>query len=128
MDWRPCLWFGTHDYTNYRIYVQGKRNHYEIHLRTCKKNTTFAIVSENGGPDMQLKEYLFYKQMTKGEFAAIAGLHRQTLDNITNGKNVAFRSDIARKIMEFTGGKVTFEDLVNENEGKFPVHPDLKNE
>jgi DNA-binding XRE family transcriptional regulator len=76
---------------------------------------------------MQLKEYLFYKDLTKKDFAKLAGLHRQTLDNITNGRNVAFRSDIVQKIMEFTQGNVTFEDLIAENEGKKPVHPDMKN-
>ena len=75
---------------------------------------------------MQIKEYLFYYNMTKKQFSELVGVHRQTVENITNGRHRSVRPDICRKIVEGTQGKVSYEDLLNELSGIRPVHPDDK--
>ncbi len=72
---------------------------------------------------MQIKEYLFYYRMTKKEFADMVGVHRQTIENITNRRHKSLRTDVCAKIVEGTKGKVTYEDLLNELRGIAPTYP-----
>lgn len=72
---------------------------------------------------MQIREYLFYYKMTKQEFADMVGVHKQTIENITNRRHKSLRTDVCSKIVEGTKGKVSYEDLLNELRGIPPVYP-----
>ena len=71
---------------------------------------------------MQIKEYLFYNRLSKAKFAELAGVHRQTIDNITTGRSKVFRSDVMVKIREATKGEVIYEDMLEEAQGIFPSY------
>lgn len=59
--------------------------------------------------DMTLSEYFEETGRKKSEFADAIGVERTWLYRIMNGRDCS--SDVAKKIMEETGGKVTPNDL-----------------
>lgn len=72
---------------------------------------------------MQLKEYLFYNRIDIVDFSAKAGISRQLLSRIMNGKCLSFRKDNFEKIVKATDGLVTYQDIVDEAAGVFPTYP-----
>lgn len=75
---------------------------------------------------MQLKEYLFYREVHAAEFADRIGIARQTVGRIVNGKMKSFKYDLVEKIVKETGGEVTYNDLQKEGIGMKPQYPGNK--
>lgn len=75
---------------------------------------------------MQIKEYLFYNDLSVSDFAKMVDVHRQTLYKIINGQTKNLNTDVVEKIVEGTNGQVTFTDILAESKGKKPTYPTEK--
>ena len=62
---------------------------------------------------MQLKEYLFRKNMKISEFAAKIGERHHKVYWVIRGGNPTL--GVAKKIIEETNGQVTLDDLLHES-------------
>ena len=69
---------------------------------------------------MNLKEYLFYSEMTVSDFAKIADLNNAFLSRVLNGKTIPSAKTL-RVIERVTNGKVTTKTALLPI--KFPEEP-----
>lgn len=64
---------------------------------------------------MQLDEWLFRNKCTRRKMARGLGLHQQTIFNILSKKRTPSLFS-ALAIQKFTGGQVTLEELLNDED------------
>lgn len=63
---------------------------------------------------MKLKTYLETNNISYRTFAKTAGIHYSSISYFFSGRSKSISLDIAKKIVDATGGKVSFTELLEE--------------